>query len=86
MNTETMKEMAVKAKDWIAKFAYDHREDIAALAGISVSAFLAMVYGYQLGKVNTMATVIGNEQRIRYAAAAAAPHVEVHTDIPKEVK
>lgn len=86
MNKEMVKEMAVKAKDKVAEFAYDHREDIAALAGISVSAFLAMVYGYQLGKVNTMATVLGNEQRIRYAEAAATPHVEVHTDNPKEAK
>jgi hypothetical protein len=84
MNTENIKEMAVKAKDKVAEFAYDHREEIAVLAGIGTSTFLAMVYGYQLGKVNTMATVIGNEQRIRYAEAAATPNIEVHTDIPKK--
>lgn len=86
MNTENIKEMAVKAKDKVTEFAYDHREDIAVLAGIGTSTFLGLVYGYELGRANTMATVLGNEQRIRYAAAAAAPHVEVHTDIPKEVK
>lgn len=86
MNKEMVKEMAVKAKDKVAEFAYDHREEIAALAGLSVSAFLAMVYGYQLGKVNTMATVIVNEQRIRYAEAKATPNVKVYTDVPKEVK
>lgn len=86
MNTENIKEMAVKAKDKVTEFAYDHHEDIAAFAGMAVSTFLAMVYGYQLGKVNTMATVLGNEQQIRYAAAAATPDVKVYTDVPKEVK
>lgn len=86
MNTENIKELVIKAKDGIAKFAYDHREDIAVLVGIGTSAFLAMVYGYQLGRANTMATVLRNEQRIRYAEAKATPDVKVYTDVPKEVK
>lgn len=86
MNTENIKELAVKAKDKVAEFAYDHREDIAVLAGIGTSTFLGLVYGYELGRANTMATVLGNEQRIRYAEAAAAPDVKVYTDVPKEVK
>lgn len=85
MNTENIKEMAVKAKDKVAEFAYDHREDIAVLAGIGTSTFLGLVYGYELGRANTMATVLGNEQQIRYAAAATTPKVDVHmTDIPKK--
>lgn len=86
MNTENIKEMAVKAKDKVTEFAYDHREEIATFAGISASTFLAMIYGYRLGQVNTMAEVLGNEQRIRYAEAKATPDVKVYTDVPKEVK
>lgn len=86
MNTENFKEMAVKAKDKVTEFAYDHREDIAVLAGIGISTFLGLVYGYELGRANTMATVLGNEQRIRYAEAKATPDVKVYTDVPKEVK
>lgn len=87
MNTESIKELAVKAKDKVAEFAYDHREDIAVLAGTSVSAFLGLVYGYELGRANTTARIMYNEQRIRYAAAKATPNIgniEVHTDIPKK--
>lgn len=85
MNTENVKEMAVKAKDGVAKFAYDHREEIAFLTSTAVTTLLGFVYGYETGRANTMATVIGNEQQIRYAEAKAAPKVDVHmTDIPKK--
>lgn len=84
MNMENIKEMAAKAKDEVTEFAYDHREEIAFLTSTAVTTLLGFVYGYEHGRADTTARIMHNEQRIRYAAAAATPHVDVHTDIPKK--
>lgn len=82
MNTENIKEMAVKAKDKVTEFVAEHEDDISTFMGMCACAFMAYIAGYG----NATGKMLYNEQRIRYAAAAATPHVEVHTDIPKEVK
>ena len=86
MNTETMKEMAVKAKDKVAEFGSAHKAEILAFLGIAAVNALEVYGAYYAGCAQTMGRVIANEQIIRYAEAAATPNIEAHMEIPKEVK
>lgn len=86
MNIEKIKEVVVKAKDEVVEFGSAHKAEILAFLGIAAVNALEAYGAYYAGCTRTMGIILDNEQRIRYAAAAATPKVDVHmTDnIPKK--